>query len=66
VKGETAIFFVRKLEEPDKPYYTLEWKDHKVVQCRGFHNCDMTPEVKAFTEIFGEQMKEYETRKGAA
>ena len=66
IKGETAIFFIRKLEEPDKPYYTLEWKDHQVVQCRGLRNCDMTPEVKAFTEIFGEQMKEYETRKGAA
>lgn len=66
MKGETAIFFVRKLEEPDKPYYTLEWKDHKVAQCRGSHNCDMTPEVKAFTKIFGEQMKEYEIRRGAA
>jgi len=58
-RGETMIFFIRKEAEPDKPYYTLEWKD-RVVQCRGFHNCDMTPEVKAFVEIFQEKMKEYE------
>lgn len=58
-KGETMIFFIRREEEPDKPYYTLEWKG-KVIQCRGFRNCDMTPEVKAFVEIFQEKMVEYE------
>lgn len=51
-KGETAIFFIRKKEEPEKPYYTMEWKNNKVYQCRGSHNCGMTPEVKAFTEAF--------------
>lgn len=55
-KGETMIFFIRKKEEPDKPFYTLEWKG-KVIQCRGSHNCDMTPEVKAFTKVFEEKMK---------
>lgn len=55
-KGETMIFFIRKKEEPDKPFYTLEWRD-KVIQCRGSHNCDMTPEVKAFTKVFEEKMK---------
>lgn len=58
-KGETMIFFIRREAEPDKPYYTLEWKG-KVIQCRGFRNCDMTPEVKAFVEIFQEKMVEYE------
>ena len=58
-KGETTIFFVRKIEEPDKPFYTLEWKG-RVLQCRGSHNCDMTPEVKAFANIFQEKMVEYE------
>ncbi len=57
-KGETMIFFIRQKEEPEKPYYTLEWRG-KVVQCRGMHNCDMTPEVKAFVEIFQEKMIEY-------
>lgn len=58
MKGETTIFFIRKIEEPDKPYYTLEWKGEEIMQCRGFKNCDMTPEVKAFTQIFKEKMLE--------
>ncbi len=58
-RGETMIFFIRKETEPDKPYYTLEWKG-RVVQCRGCHNCDMTPEVKAFVNIFQEKMIKYE------
>ena len=57
-KGETMIFFIRKKADPEKPYYTLEWKG-RVVQCRGSHNCDMTPEVKAFVEIFQMKMLEY-------
>ena len=65
LKGETTIFLVRRIEEPDKPYYTLEWKNHRIVQCRGSHNCDMTPEVKAFTKIFEEQMKKYEMQREA-
>lgn len=36
--GETAIFFVRRLDEPDEPYYTLELKNRRVVQCRTLHN----------------------------
>lgn len=65
MKGETTIFFVRRIEKPDVPYYTLEWKNHQIVQCRGFHNCDMTPEVKAFTTLFAEQMKAYELQREA-
>lgn len=57
-KGETMIFFIRKKADPEKPYYTLEWKG-RVVQCRGSHNCDMTPEVKAFVEMFQMKMLEY-------
>ncbi len=57
-KGETMIFFIRKEKEPDEPYYTLEWKG-KVIQCRGSHNCDMTPEVKAFVELFQKKMMDY-------
>lgn len=58
-KKETMIFFIRKVEEPEKPYYTLEWHG-RVIQCRGAHNCDMTPEVKVFVQIFQKKMEEYE------
>lgn len=57
-KGETNIFFIRKATEPDKPYYTMEWRDNRVIQCRGSHNCDMTAEVKAFTQVFAKKMLE--------
>lgn len=36
--GETAIFFVRRLDAPDEPYYTLELRNQSVVQCRTLHN----------------------------
>lgn len=62
-KGETSIFFVRKEKEPDKPYYTMEWKDEQVYQCRGLRNASMTPEVKAFTQAFEKIMHDTEHRK---
>ena len=62
MSGETMIFFIRTEKNPEKPFYTLEWRNHHIVQCRGKKNCDMTPHVKAFTKIFEERMKEYESK----
>lgn len=61
-KGETMIFFIRQVSDPEKPFYTLEWKG-RVVQCRGFKNCEMTPEVKNFVKDFERKMQEYVERK---
>lgn len=49
-KGMTSIFLVRRTEEPDVPWFTLEFdvKNAVVVQNRGFQNCERTPEVKEF------------------
>ncbi len=60
-KGDTMIFFIRLESDPNQPFYTLEWKG-RVIQCRGFKNCDMTPEVKAFVNIFQEKMVECEKK----
>ena len=57
-KGETAIFFIRRESDPEKPYYTLEWRDNKVIQCRGMNNCIVTDKVKAFVQAFEEKMNE--------
>lgn len=46
--GKTSIFFIRKTEAPNIPYYTLELKDGKVLQNRGMKNCERTDEVRAF------------------
>lgn len=53
-KGKTAILFIRKVEEPDKPFFTLEFdeKSKKVRQNRGLRNCDRTPEVKEFEKAW--------------
>lgn len=38
-KGQTMIFFIRKREEVEKPFFTLEInKDLNLVQCRTRHN----------------------------
>lgn len=59
-RGETSIFFIRKEESPDKPYFTMEWRDNQIIQCRGMRNCGMPPEVKAFVKIFEKKMLEHE------
>jgi hypothetical protein len=46
-KGQTHIFFVRRVEEPDTPYFTMEYNNGRVIQCRGNHNCGMPASVKA-------------------
>jgi len=47
-KGQTAILFVRRSESPLQAFYTMEYNEGKVIQCRGHHNADTTPEVKEF------------------
>ena len=60
-RGETNIFFVRKASEPDKPYFTLEYRDMKVIQCRGLRNCEMPPDVEAFVKVFEKKMQDAST-----
>ncbi|MDO5399153.1 MAG: PcfJ domain-containing protein [bacterium] len=59
-QGKTAIFFIRKRNMPDKPYYTLELdvKTLTVRQNRGRGNCARTNEVKAFESEWLEHIKE--------
>ncbi len=36
--GKTGILFMRSVKEPDKPLYTIEVRDGKIIQCRGERN----------------------------
>lgn len=36
----------------------MEWKNNKVVQCRGKSNCGMPPDVKAFVQVFEKKMQD--------
>ena len=53
-EGRTAILFIRRTSEPDKPFFTLEFDEEKnmVRQNRGLRNCDRTPEVMAFEKAW--------------
>lgn len=57
-EGETAIFFLRKANEPDKPFYTLELQKKRVIQCRTEHNAsyDRNPDVKNFVDMWIEKV----------
>lgn len=57
-EGETAIFFLRKESEPDKPFYTLELQKKRVIQCRTEHNAsyDRNPDVKNFVDMWMEKV----------
>lgn len=62
MRGETNIFFVRKANDPTTPYFTMEYKDNKVVQCRGLNNCSMPTAVKEFVTVFERRMNEVITQ----
>ena len=51
-KNECTILFLRKEEQPDTPYYTMELRDGSVQQLRGDRNCDPTPDVDAYMELW--------------
>lgn len=49
---KTIILFVRKTNEKEKPYFTLELNPVtlRIEQCRGFENCSYPNEVKKFID----------------
>lgn len=55
---KTAIFFLRKANEPDKPFYTLELQKKRVIQCLTEHNAsyDRNPDVKNFVDMWMEKI----------
>lgn len=57
--GKTAIFFIRHINEPDKPYFTLEFNFDRmcVIQNRGLRNCERTQEIQDFEEKWVEFVK---------
>ncbi len=57
--GQTAIFFIRHINEPDKPYFTLEFdfKNMCVRQNSGLRHRARTPEVEKFEEKWVEFVK---------
>lgn len=59
-KRRTCIFAIRKIKEPDKPYFTLEYKNGMVNQNQGANHASATGSVKAFTSEWLEFIKNKE------
>lgn len=51
-EGKTIILFIRKMEQPDVPFYTLEFRKDYIVQVRGKDNRPPDEAVKAFVDKF--------------
>ena len=47
-KKKTVILFLRRLEAPGEPYYTIEVRQRKIRQIGGYGNADPTPAVSRF------------------
>lgn len=57
--GKSAIFFIRRVDEPENPFFTLELDEVKleVLQNRGKCNCARTEEVKKFEAVWMEWIR---------
>lgn len=61
MEGDTDILFIRNCQEPDKPFYTLEYKNGNIVQCRTYHNKERTSEVANFLDKWKSFLKSNKT-----
>lgn len=61
--GESIILFLRKLEELDKPFFTVEirpnMKKLDFIQCRGYRNSDPSKEIWESVDKFLERYKKW-------
>lgn len=58
VQGSSFIFMVRRQDDPDTAYYTMEFdpKKRKVLQLRGYKDCSPTEHVADFRDEWLEAM----------
>ena len=55
-EGRCLIVFVRRVEEPEKPYVTVEVRNGKIEQIHGDHNSDPTEEVQKFVDLWSRKV----------
>lgn len=51
-EGKTDLFVIRKISEPDTPFYTLEIRGGRITQVYGLRNRLPKKEVQAFVDAF--------------
>lgn len=59
IAGTSLIFFLREVENPETPFYTVELNPSTmhVLQCQGQNHCNATPELNAFVADWKENCK---------
>lgn len=67
-RGELTIFFIRRKDKPDEPWYTLNFneKAHAVTENRGLRNCERTEEVRSFENTWLEWIRSGRKRRTSA
>lgn len=57
-EGKTTIFFIRKLDDPDKEYFAMEYLDGEIKQLYTYGNTeDKEGKVVAFADAFAAMLK---------
>ena len=61
IQKRSIIIFVRMVDEPDKPFYTMEYgvRDGRIRQLYGFKNKPAPLDVRQFAEGFVKRIKKY-------
>lgn len=55
-EGKEYILFLRKISDPDTPYFTVDvTPDGHVRQIHGLHNCNMTKDIKPFVQAWAKK-----------
>ena len=55
--GQTSVFFIRKIEEPDSPFFAMEYKDGEIMQIHGDNNSNPSEEIRNFCTGFAELLR---------
>lgn len=64
-KGETVVFFLRKKEEPGKPFCTVEFRNGKMIQCRTIYNGHAPEDAMKYMKKIEEHYKRQQKIKEA-
>ena len=57
IQKKSLILFVRKVETPDEPLYTVECQNGRIIQCRGYDNGRVPKEVHDFLDVWVDTFK---------
>lgn len=57
-KGITDVVFIRRVDNPESSFGTMEIQNGRIIQARGKYNHDLPPDAQEFVEAFKKQKLE--------